>query len=487
MAIILEGGTSGVDVDSTASKELKVALQAAEDEAGFASASSEVDAGDVLGSREMKSIEVGQDYRLRTGVDSVMFSNSFPGSAANTAIWNTSVTTMTLTVTGGNANLNAGLSTASGAVARLASYQTFNIYGSAGTIFAIALQRTQAPVTNNVCEWGGFIATGTSAPTDGAFFRLGSDGSFKCVINNNGTEATSADLVNEINGVTHNYWPVDTVANFQVAIGEDYVFFWLMPQGASQYPRLLAKLARPAGFGHSMSRSLPLTVRNYNNAATSAAQVIKVSQCTVFQCDYENAMPMDKAMSVAGQHIYQGQTGGTMGTLANFANSANPTAAVPTNTTAALGTGLGGQFWETDTLAVTTDGVIQSYQNPAASSTQPGKTIVITGVKIESFVQTVLTGGGYNAVWSLAFGHTNVSLATTEAAGAKAPRRIALGNQSVASAAAALTALSTVQMTFPEGIPVYPGEFIQCVKKKVGTAPSAGVIAHIITFTGYQI
>ena len=28
-----------------------------------------------------------------------------------------------------------------------------------------------------------------------------------------------------------------------------------------------------------------------------------------------------------------------MGSLANFANSANPTAALPTNTTAALGTG----------------------------------------------------------------------------------------------------------------------------------------------------
>ena len=171
-----------------------------------------------------------------------------------------------------------------------------------------------------------------------------------------------------------------------------------------------------------------------------------------------------------------------MGSLANFANSANPTAAVPTNTTAALGTGLGGQFWETDTLAVTTDGVICSYQVPAGSIASPGRRLVIKGVKVESFVQTALTGGGYVGVWSLAFGHTAVSLATTEAATTKAPRRVPLGNQAVAAAATATTALPTVYVDFTRPIVVNPGEFVAVVKKKVGTAPSAGVIAHTITF-----
>lgn len=74
---------------------------------------------------------------------------------------------------------------------------------------------------------------------------------------------------------------------------------------------------------------------------------------------------------------YQGLSGGTMGSLASYANNANPTAAVPTNTTAALGTGLGGQFWETDTLAVNTDGIIDSYQVPAASANYSGKRLSI--------------------------------------------------------------------------------------------------------------
>lgn len=179
---------------------------------------------------------------------------------------------------------------------------------------------------------------------------------------------------------------------------------------------------------------------------------------------------------------YQGLSGGTMGSLANYANSANPTAAVPTNTTAALGTGLGGQFWETDTLAVTTDGVIQSYQVPAGTANVQGRRLAINGVQIQSAIQTVLVGGGYLASWSLAFGHTAVSLATAEAATTKAPRRIPLGFQTVAAAAAALSLLQTINVRFDSPIYVNPGEFIATVKKKIGTAPTGGVVAHLITF-----
>jgi hypothetical protein len=70
-------------------------------------------------------------------------------------------------------------------------------------------------------------------------------------------------------------------------------------------------------------------------------------------------------------------SGTTQGSLANYANSTNPTAVVPTNTTAALGVGLAGQFWEIDTLAVTTDGIIQSYQNNLISSSVPGRRLAI--------------------------------------------------------------------------------------------------------------
>jgi hypothetical protein len=190
--------------------------------------------------------------------------------------------------------------------------------------------------------------------------------------------------------------------------------------------------------------------------------------------------------SIMGQRVYgsyQGLSGGTMGSLANFANSTPPTATVPSNT-AASAVGLGGQVYETDTLGAGTDGIVMSYQVPAGTLSIGGRRLVVRGVKIESFVQLGLTGGGYNAVWSLAFGHSAIGLNLTEAAATqvKAPRRVALGNQAVASGATALTALQTVSVDFGDA-PVFvnPGEFIAIVKKKVGAAPSAGVIAHTIT------
>ena len=193
------------------------------------------------------------------------------------------------------------------------------------------------------------------------------------------------------------------------------------------------------------------------------------------------------APAIAGNRMYgsyQGLSGGTMGSLASYVNNTNPTAAVPSNTalTANLISGLGGQCIETDTLAVNTDGIIMSYQVPSGTANIAGRRLVVRGVKIDSFVQTALTGGGYNAVWVLNFGHTAVSLATAEAATTKARRVVPLGANSVASAAAALTQLPTISLDLGDA-PVYvnPAEFISISKKKVGTAPSAGAIYHLIT------
>ena len=176
-----------------------------------------------------------------------------------------------------------------------------------------------------------------------------------------------------------------------------------------------------------------------------------------------------------------------MGSLANYANSASPTTAVPTNTSAALGTGLGGQFWETNTLAVNTDGIIMSYQVPIPTTTGVrGRNLRINSVSLSSYVQTALTGGPYVTQYSLAFGHTSVSLATTEAATTKAPRRIPLATctQAVTAAQAVSTLISQPGGTtqhFDNPICVYPGQFVAVVAKHVGTVGTAGTIGHVIT------
>jgi hypothetical protein len=116
----------------------------------------------------------------------------------------------------------------------------------------------------------------------------------------------------------------------------------------------------------------------------------------------------------------------------------------------------------------------------------PGKCLVITGLKIRGVVTTVLAGGPIIALWSLAYGHTAVSLATTEAAGTKAPRRIALGIQMWAvNAAVGAVDDKEISVQFQSPIYVQPGEFVQTVLKNVGTVTTTGVITFLVTFDAY--
>jgi len=155
-----------------------------------------------------------------------------------------------------------------------------------------------------------------------------------------------------------------------------------------------------------------------------------------------------------------------------------------TNTTAALGVGLGGQFTALPTLAVPTTGIICSYQNPIPSTIVTGKQLVITGVKIEAVVTTVLAGNATPVIYALglAYGHTAVSLATTESASTKAPRTIPLGIQTFAAAAAVGSVGQVVSVKFDRAIPVFPGEFVAITGKNLGVVTTTGAITFLVTY-----
>lgn len=478
MGFKVEGGVSNALVEvktESAGNAMRVASTQVDAEAGKVALVLETDPGTVVGSRQVRTPETTQDYRIRMGLDTLLFSEQFPGAAINTGLWTSPVTTMTVTVAGGYLNLNAGASLASAAVARVQSYRSFPLFGLSPTCAKMIVQFTQTPQTSNVCEWGFGIATGTAAPTDGAFFRLNASGNLVCVVNFNGTETFSGT----INFAT--YVGTTTANEYQVIVTENKVEFYINDLMVANIARATAQAAGVA------APSQPILLRNYNSAATSAAQVMKVGLVAVQMMDCATSLSATDLLCAAGQMGAQGQTGGTMGSTANYANSANPTAAVPTNTTAALGTGLGGQFWETDTLAAGTDGIICSYAVPVGTAALPGKTLMIKGVRIDSYVQTVLGAGGYNAQWVLAFGHTAVSLATAEAATTKAPRRVPLGSNSVASTLAVLSQLTTIAVQFACPIAVNAGEFVALVRKKVGTASASGTLAHTIFVDAYWI
>lgn len=467
------GGVSNVKAEVDTANQLKIVPQvdvtANPSKVGGVKFFSENDDGTYTGVYELSSPESDKDGRLRISQDNILDVEGFFYTAQNTGKHRYGNTTLTITWSATGLTLNGGGVTTTATGCEIRTYAFFPRITSGSLYAETTVAFTAQPTANVIFESGLGLTnnTGTAAPSDGVFFRLTSSG-MAAVASFNGTET-----VTNVPGTF--IYDNNQVLKLSISVGTTGAKFWIDGH-------LAASISLETGQTASMmsSYSAPWFAQQRHPGTAASVFQSKIYGYVVSLGGYSAIIPPNNlGNSIFGS--YQGLSGGTMGSLANFANSANPTAAVPTNTTAALGTGLGGQFWETDTLAVTTDGVICSYQNPAGTIAIPGRRLLVTGITIDSYVQTALTGGGYNAVWSLAFGHTAVSLATTEAATAKAPRRIALGTQSVTSAAAALTQLSTITRSWNFPMIINPGEFIAVVKKKVGTAPSAGVIAHTIT------
>jgi hypothetical protein len=441
---------------------------------------SEIDNGTKIGTREVLSPETDKDYRLRVAQDSHLDEETFNYTTQNTGKHSHTFTTLTATASA------AGLLTNSGGITTTATGMTFGTFAEfpvSGTLTLAcetSVAFSAAPVTGAVIDFGLFRrgASTAFAPTDGVYFRLSSSG-FQGVINNSGVETTTSVL--PLSGGTGTFvYTANQVNRFLIQVNNVSTTFWINNYKYGELPTPTSQ-SFPC-----KSATLPWSIRHANTGTAGGALSATFTDYRIFQRGKQVA---DRS-SIIGNRLfgaYQGLSGGTMGSLATFANSTIPTAAVASNTalTANLISGLGGQCLETDTLAVNTDGIIMSYQVPAGSTSVPGRRLVVRGIKIDSFVSTALTAGGYNDVWSLAVGHTAVSMATTETASfatgtTKAPRRIALGSRTLAAAAAALTQMATIQYSFEAPIFVNPGEFVALCRNRRGTAASAGAIYHTV-------
>ena len=477
MAIIETGsgavGTASIDT----ANNLKVALPTTPANVGSVRMMSEVDSGAITGSPYLLSPEVDDDYRMRVSQDQIVDTELFNYTAQNTGKHFYANVTMTnaWSASGLTTNSANAVATTIGTVFR--SYAYFPIIGSASTYWEMEGGFTAQPTTNTFIDFGGFLpgAANPYAPTDGVYFRLTSAG-LQGVINNNGTEtATSPFTFTYTNNTKYQFIIVSSLREVE---------FWI--NGV-----LYGSLPTPTGQGAPfMSASSPFAVRHaIAGGAAGAAISFILNSYTVSLGGTNITGIMSTSMNrILGS--YQGFSGGTMGTIANAGtittgNAANPTAAVPTTTTAALGSGLGGKFWETVSLAVNTDGIIMSYQVPAGTANVQGRRLVLRGLYLSSYVQTVIVGAPYTAEWFLAFGHTAVSLATAEAAGTKAPRRIILPfvQQVTAAQAAQTTVAQNVNFVDFGDAPIFvnPGEFIQLCTRHIGTAGTTGTVAHSVT------
>ena len=480
MAIIQSGSGNGATAIVNSNNALEVSLET-QTLAGFATLSTEIDAGTIIGTRTTRALQASRDFRLRSGIDTPLFSDYFPGANINTASWTQATTTMTITVASGFLNLNAGASLASAAVARVQTYRFFNKMPTYGIRLEAYMQLSQAYQNNNVIEFGLGLATGTTAPTDGVFMRITAGGVFELVVNNNGSETASASIT-----ASAATFSAGVVAHIGLEVTDAYAALYFNDILAATVPR-------PTSLGTlTAANSLPILIRNYNSGATTLAQILKVGAITVTLMDgnYSKQFPHLAAGNSGMAH--QGQTGGTMGTTELAANSSNGTLIAALSNTAvvaAQNTGFGGLFSFAAGATAATDYIVQDFQNPAGTAALPGRNLFITGVKISSVNTGAAVATSCTLLeWTLAVGATAVSLATTDGAGTKSPRKIPIGFQTwpIGAAIGQMPDKGDIYMPFNSPLLINPGEFlVTAVKFYIGTATASQVIVANITFDGY--
>ena len=479
-ANIVGGSNTANKANVDAAYNQCVTLPGVDPYVGKALSVASLDTGVVSGNVTTRSIEVDEDFKIRMAGESLLDSELFDYTAQNTGKQNMIATTMSPAfTTGGFVTNNTSITTVNTGVC-LRTYAMFPVLGSTSLYGEFEGSFSATPQTNTIIRFGFAIPPGAVPWTlvDGVEFRLNSSG-LVGVISSNGTETQIGPF---------DFTGIDGSA--QYTPNKKYQFIIQITQVCTRFfvdniP--VGHIDTPVGQGTPcMSAALSVCVSHaITGGAAGGAISFTLSAYTV---SMGGMMPAD-TLAIVGNRIYgayQGLSGGTMGSLATYPNSTNPTAAVPSNTalTANLLAGLGGQVWETATLAVTpVDGILMSYQVPMGTVSIQGRRMSIKGIYLSTTIQTIMAGGPLIKQYCLAWGHTAVSLATGEAATTKAPRRIALPpfQQIVALNQAAGTIVSQVGMFMDlgdAGIIVNPGEFIALVTKHVGTVMTSGTFAH---------
>jgi len=481
MSVIIKGGVSNVLADVDSSGNLKVNLPTVLSGAGYASIVGEVDDGSIIGEKIVRPIDISQDYRLRTGIDKILWQDTFSHAVVNNAKYQTVTSTQTVTVAGGFLNLNAGNALASGNVSRVQTFKTFSLFNTYPLYVDFKIKFSQTLQANNVIEFGlGYAAT-TAVPTDGVFFRA-AGGQLNAVINNSGSEVSEDNVFTPVAGVVYHY---------AITIGQDLCSFWVNDV-------VVARIRTASGLGSPCnSNALPLLLRNYNSAAVSLAVQMNVAQLGITLGDMDSGKDWQTSMITNGQSsisapdgaAVQANTSGT--TTANIGNNIPPNLATLSNTAAGYGVlSLGGQFQFAAPAGAETDYVLFAYQVPAGTAAIPGKTLVITGVKIDTY-NTVAAVATTPTVfqWSIGVGSTAASLATVDSltAGTKAARRLGLGVQSMlVGVPVGGMASPTVSQQFTSPLMVESGCFCQIILKiPIGTATATERFRGLVTINGY--
>lgn len=481
MAQISTGSSTAGKANVDANYNLNVVTPQTEDQAGFALIASEVDSGDVIGTRTTRAVEVSHDYRVRVGTDQPLFNLSFEGTVISQGHLQQNLTTMTAAQASGFLSLNSGNATASGNAANVRTYRCFPLLGSYPTYCDLWLREGNPTATNAVSEWGFGYATGVTAPTDGIFFRRLSGGQLQAVVNFAGAETVANITPTNIPSRDGAGSYDATEANhYLISNHNDDIEFWINDT-------MVARIAVPSTQGGPTSSSQqPIFARVYNSGVASAGRRVEIGFMQVAGGDVMANKPWAHQMVGSGGGAYQVQPGTASGQTANYANSAAPASATLSNTAAGYTT-LGGQWQAAAVVGAETDYALFAYQVPAGTNALPGKTLYITDIRIG---ETAVTGAAVGTAtlfqWALGLGSTAVSLATADAAATVGPRRMALGMQTLAAAAPIATIAAGISVDLSAPLAVHPGCFVHVIlKMPTGAATASLVFRGTVAINGY--
>lgn len=489
MAVIDTGGSTAGKANVNATYDLQVALPdaATPSRVGAVRAFSENDDGTLSGAAYLKSSETSPDFRLRAGVDTVLFNDVFNATAQNTALWRYVFNTLTCTMPGaGTLNFSTVQGTTSAHGAFVHTKQYFPLVNTAPlAVESYFGQFTSALVSGEVFLFGlGLPSAATTIPTDGCWIKVTSAGVYGVISFNSTPVESPLDAELPLSSLT-----VGSIFKFVIVVGEREVEFWFDDQ-------FLGHMDIPAANGGPfLQGSAPLFMMKYNTGAVSNTNTMRVSRVGVTLMDVASGRDWGVQQCTLGASAYQGQNGHTMGTTALLPNATGATTVTGAalSQTTALATGLGGQAGITAAVPGL-DGWVTAYLNPASTINITGRNLVITGIHISAVnIGAAVATTPSTIQWSIAFGGTQLnSLATAESASfvtatAKAARRVPVGLQSwVVGAGIGAMAVDLDQEFASAPIVVAPGEYLGAVAKFIqGTATASQVIWAVVTFRGY--
>ena len=433
---------------------------------GFAAIASERDPGNITPNRAVYQTKTDRDYRLRSGVDSLLFFEPWSQTTINSGTWSlVTAGGMLAAVNGGYCKLNSGLLLTASASAIVTTLRTVPLYTSFATraVFQLQIQAAAPSIANTVWEAGFFFASGTTAPTDGIFVRMSAAGVLSLVASYAGAETVAVAPTSALSPFVRH--------QFEISVLPSVAELWIDNV-------LYASIPRPTtNPSLTESPSLPFSTRLYNTASPPASfTTLALGPVEISSGAMKNNARFSDRISMSEQGGYQTQSGvAAPAQTALWANNTVPGTAALSNTAASYTT-FGGEFLFAAVAGAETDYCLFGFQVPLETVGGMNRALLIRGVRIQTTALGAAVGAtGCVLQWGIAVGSAAVTLAqaevTSTASAVKGPRRKALGMQAFVAAAPVGTTAMDIKAKFKDS-PLFAesGSFVQIILRvPVGT------------------